>query len=367
MSLLDLKNILCDHKAAIHTDHADRSVFFALKGASFDGHCFVDCAEQQGAVAAVVHKGYTKSHKKLRLIHVEDPRETLYGLAQQKRASIRDVIGITGTCGKTSTKEILFAFLRKSYSVGKTLGNYNTPEGIALSLINEPVCSVFLMEMGVRQNGDMEQLIKLYSPDIGLLTALGPAHLTFFKDQESYEDEKYQLLHAVKKAYSAVTVSIRHCTNIQGLHRDKRVEAYCARYPLVMRNNIMSAVAVAKELGVDVEAMVSTSLPQLPYRFSMKMHEGITIIDDSYNANPLSMLKAFESLPKQKNTIAVLGSMKELGENTARLHEEVYNEAKKIFATIFLVGPEWNRPAFSQEEILELLKQTLSKRRSAFC
>ena len=236
--------------------------------------------------------------------------------------------------------------------VTKTLHNYNTPEGIALSLINQPSKEVFVMEMGVRQPGDMNRLIELYQPDWGVLTTIDHAHLTFFDSHEDYVSQKLLLLKNVTCAYSGASLNTVDLSDI-------RLSSSFEALPHYLYQNAQLAANVAKGLGVCESVIKTVTAPKIPGRFNVIKKKGITLIDDSYNASPLSMKEAINSLPTQNRLIGVLGSMKELGEHSLKFHQEILNLAHKRFDHLFLLGDEWKHNTLELSDIIKSLKALL--------
>lgn len=292
-------------------------LFIALKGERADGHDYIGQALSNGAVGVV------------------DGTEELARAANEYRRTLKaKVIGVTGSAGKTTTKELLRAFLSAAGKVHATEGNYNNHIGLPYTILNCPGDADFLVvEMGTNHPGEIKALCDIAEPDIGVVTNVGSAHLEFFGTREAIAREKGELLRRAKTGFSLkenvfLPGEVEACP--------PRLEAALARVLPGAHNlaNASLAYAVAKGFGVGeeraVEALESFALPGSRWRRTEKW--GATFIDDSYNANPESMkaaIDAFAAMPCRGRRIAVLGDMFELGENAQELHREVFGHAMK--------------------------------------
>ena len=299
-------------------------VFVALKGEKCDGHDFIDAARAAGAVAVV------------------DGLADLQARALQKRRGMKaKVIGVTGSAGKTTTKEFLKTFL----DCPGTAGNFNNHIGLPLTILNAPDDAEFLvLEMGTNHPGEIAALCDIAEPDIGVLVSVGTAHIEFFKTREGIAQEKSELLRRAKD-FSVAPESCREfaCCNLPNTefipsHPLTSSPSHLLSCPLPgehNRMNMMLAYTVARRLGVSAETCAERlkgfQLPGARWRRSEKW--GVTFIDDSYNANPDSMiaaLDAFAALPCDGKHVAVLGDMFELGENALELHKKVFDHAMAL-------------------------------------
>ena len=304
-------------------------VFVALKGEKVDGHDFIDQAKASGAVDVI------------------DGLEALQEAARRKRRGLKaKVIGITGSAGKTTTKELLKAFLSTVGKTHATAGNFNNHIGLPLTILNCPDDADFLVvEMGTNHPGEIETLCRIAEPDAGLITNVGTAHLEFFGSRDGIAKEK-GVLGAYAKEFFVIGEDNVRLDALKALCRGEAVvaptsedwmrEALAGVLPGAHNvSNACIAYAVASRYGVTREqataALEGFSLPGARWRKSEKW--GVTFIDDSYNANPDSMiaaLDAFAATPCDGKRVAVLGDMFELGENALELHRKVFAHAMAL-------------------------------------
>ena len=303
--------------------------FVALKGEKADGHDFIPKALAAGAAEIV------------------DGLEALQAKAKAYRRTLKaKVIGVTGSAGKTTAKELLKAFLAKAGKTYATEGNFNNHIGLPLTILNCPEDADFLVvEMGTNHPGEIAALCAIAEPDAGLITNVGTAHLEFFKTQDGIADEKGVLGAAAKEFFVIGDNNVR-LGRLRGLCRGEAVvadtslgwmrEALAGVLPGEHNvSNACIAYAVAGRFGVTqaqaVAALADFALPGARWRKSEKW--GATFIDDTYNANPDSMvaaLDAFAATPCEGRRIAVLGDMFELGEESLALHRKVFAHAMAL-------------------------------------
>ena len=304
-------------------------LFVALKGEKSDGHDFIPQALEKGAVGIV------------------DGLEELQNLANEYRKTLKaKVIGITGSAGKTTTKELLKAFLAKAGKTHATDGNFNNHIGLPLTILNCPKDADFLVvEMGTNHPGEIAALCRIAEPDAGLITNVGTAHLEFFKTQDGIAAEKGVLGSSAKEFFVIGDNNVR----LDALKAMCRGEAVVADTNQVwMRaaladvlpgdhnvSNACIAFAVAARYGVTPEqakaALADFALPGARWRRTEKW--GVNFIDDTYNANPDSMIAALDALaatPCDGKRVAVLGDMFELGADSLALHRKVFDHAMAL-------------------------------------
>ncbi|HUZ90158.1 MAG TPA: UDP-N-acetylmuramoyl-tripeptide--D-alanyl-D-alanine ligase [Candidatus Acidoferrales bacterium] len=351
-----------------HTDSREvraGGLFFALPGAQGDGHDFLLAAAERGAAAAVVNRPLAVD---LPQIVVADTWRALYDLAGSTLASIAPlVIGITGSSGKTSTKELTAAALEGNFRVRKTVGNLNTETGVPLTLLQlEPGEQALVLEMGMRGAGEIARLARLARPQIGVITNVGSAHAEYFPDGiEGIRAAKSELVEALPPEGLAVLnaddPSFEHLrlrtqarvTSFGFEAGDLRAHGYrptelgCAfevgglqvQLSLAGRHqagNALAALAVARDLGISLgEAAPRLLGVSSQHRLqSLGTAFGWTLIDDSYNANPESMMAAFEvmaELSTDGRRLALLGEMRELGGLARAAHERIGRRAAELF------------------------------------
>ena len=303
--------------------------FVALKGEKVDGHAFIPQALAAGAVEVI------------------DGLEALQAKAQAYRRSLKaKVIGVTGSAGKTTTKELLKAFLSKVGKTHATEGNFNNHIGLPMTILNCPADADFLVvEMGTNHPGEIAALCAIAEPDAGLITNVGTAHLEFFRTQDGIAKEKGVLGAAARDFFVIGDNNVR-LDLLKGLCRGEAVVADTAQDwmraaladVLPGEHNVSNACiafAVASRFGCTreqaVAALADFALPGARWRRVER--DGVTYIDDTYNANPDSMiaaLDAFAALPCAGRHVAVLGDMFELGPNALDLHRKVFAHAMSL-------------------------------------
>ena len=303
--------------------------FVALKGEKSDGHDFIPQAKAAGAVEII------------------DGLEELQCRAHEYRRTLKaKVIGVTGSAGKTTTKELLKAFLSTVGKTHATEGNFNNHIGLPMTILNCPADADFLVvEMGTNHPGEIKALCDIAEPDAGLITNVGTAHLEFFKTQDGIAAEKGVLGAAAKDFFVIGSDNVR-LEALKGMCRGEAVVADTAQDwmraalegVLPGAHNVANACiayALAERFGATREkaaaALLDFALPGARWRKVEKW--GATFIDDTYNANPDSMiaaLDAFAAMPCTGKRIAVLGDMFELGADSAALHRKVFDHAMKL-------------------------------------
>lgn len=301
--------------------------FVALKGEKTDGRAFIPQALERGAVDVI------------------EGLEALQTRAKERRRSLKaKVVGLTGSAGKTTTKELLKTFLS---TVGKTYateGNFNNHIGLPLTILNCPDDADFLvLEMGSNHPGEIAALCDIAAPDAGVITNIGTAHLEFFKSQDGIAEEKGALFAAASEFCVVSAENVRldalraRCGDAECIVVDPRPAWLAAALAPVLPgahnvSNAALAFAVAERLGATregaVAALTDFALPGARWRRVEKW--GALFIDDTYNANPDAMiaaLDAFLATPCDGRRIAVLGDMLELGPDALELHKRVFAHA----------------------------------------
>jgi UDP-N-acetylmuramoyl-tripeptide--D-alanyl-D-alanine ligase len=352
---------------------SEGDLFIAIKGERFDGHEFVPQALLH-ANGALIDSRISHDWGKT-LIGVKDTLKALQDLARyvRLRKGIR-VIGITGSNGKTTTKELTASILSGKFSVLKSEGNLNNHIGLPLSLLNIRDHTVAVLEMGASGPGEIAFLCSIAKPDFGIVTNISPAHIAGFGDLETVRSTKLELLADAKAgvvnaddAFLSEGVGIAGSGNALvrygiGHKADVRADrirpsgsghAFLLRYPdgrsveadlplpgLFNISNALAAAAAAFLMGIEPEAVKEAigSFHGVPLRFEVKEADGIRIICDMYNANPGSMKEALREAAglKKGRMIAVLGDMLELGAYEAQAHRELGKELSLYGADIFI-------------------------------
>ena len=345
-------------------------LFAALPGENFDGHDYIQQAMELGAVAALVCR---KVDTGLSVLKVEDVLVAMGVLAGYWRGQCRArVVGITGSNGKTTVKEMVASVLRQVGSVLATKGNYNNELGLPLTLFQLNKSDDFaILEMGASNPGDIAYLAGIARPQIGLVTNIGPAHLQGFINVEGVARAKGELYAALPQDGTAIInaaepwVDLWLNTNKAGSvsyfngddenHIQTRQEGeqlvvhtpvgeFPLRLPLPGLHNLtnaLSATAICLALDVSLNDIKSglEAVKPVPGRLSLvNARSGWTVIDDTYNANPASLYAALQVLSSQQGEPwLVLGDMKELGVDSRKMHAELGDAArsfgvKRLFA-----------------------------------
>ncbi len=356
-------------------------LFVALKGNNFDGHDFLMDALKTAAGAIVSRQPAERPAGKT-LIHVKNTLEAIQDIARNMRLK-RDVpvVGVTGTNGKTTTKELLATILGKAHRVLKTQGNMNNHIGLPLSIANmRGDETVMVLEMGSNAEGDIRLLCEIARPGIALVTNVGPAHLEGFGSLEMVRKTDLEILEYAKSASanaddlflmdgvrgfggSLTTYGIEKKANVYATHisMEKKGSSFTLcfeggrsigiRLGLSGRFNIYNALAaasVADGLGMDLENIKAglESFSGVPMRMEIKELFGARVLSDVYNANPASMAEALKELTRQKGrrAIAVLGDMLELGGYSEGSHREIVRLASDLRIDVLIaVGPEMEK------------------------
>ncbi|PLV58991.1 UDP-N-acetylmuramoyl-tripeptide--D-alanyl-D-alanine ligase [Thermotoga sp. KOL6] len=349
-------------------------VFVAVKGKKFDGHDFISEAIENGAYAVISEKPIRSD----RVILVDNVVETLAELAQEKLDQYpnKTIVGITGSNGKTTTKEFLFHLLKEKRKVFKTPGNMNTEYGVPLAILNEYNGEeVLILEMAANKKGDIAHLCKIAPPDVPVLLNVGSAHLEFFGNRENIMETKLEIVryskedavavtlfddHELKERVSSYRKALFFGTNGGDVilkdwwyHEKSTIaeyEAFDSLFTIKLPGywnrgqllNLAASLCVLELLNDDVSILDLTTLKPVTGRFNVREIQGIWIIDDTYNASLESFQIAIESLLKfSGNKFAVVGSMKELGEKSKELHEELGKLLDHLNGVyVFLTEPE---------------------------
>ncbi len=349
-------------------DASAKNFFVAFKGEKFDGHDFVSEALNSGAKFSLVSKSVSGPH-----VLVSDVGQALIDLARFVRTQLPNmkVIGITGSQGKTTTKEFLYSILQNEGITVATAGNFNTDIGVPLTLLRSTEATKFcILEMGARHVGDIAKLTELANPNVGVVLVVGTAHLGEFGSVEAIAKTKSELIKALSPKMTAVLGTYDQFTPKMAdsldlntvlfgdgqIVRAADIELHggFAHFDLVTpagRNsvalqvigehqipNALAAAAAAFSLGVKNESIaigLTTALLSSKWRMQIETINGIHIIHDYYNANPESMKAALKTLVMLSQesggaSWAILGKMHELGSKESSGHLEVAEFASQL-------------------------------------
>jgi UDP-N-acetylmuramoyl-tripeptide--D-alanyl-D-alanine ligase len=359
------KNV--SHVSIDSRDIKKSSLFIAIKGERLDGHNFIDQAVKNGASAIIIDQKYLKRIKdyEITVITVKDTTKALGDLARIWRKNLKaKVIGITGSAGKTTTKEILSALLAEKFRVNKTIANHNNHIGVPLTILgtNEKH-NVLVAELGTNHFGEIPYTASILRPDYALITNIGDSHLEFLQNRKGVLKEKSALLSEgiknkgkvfinnddllLKSYCKQIKSKITYAVNTKADYKCKILgfdQKACPTIEIKSKNNFirtnlpisgeanvynyLSAYAIATELGVGRAKILNATkkLRAFDKRLEVKNYKKTTLINDSYNANPDSMrssLNILATIKNRKRKIAVLGDMFELGKESIAKHKEL--------------------------------------------
>ncbi|HJQ67580.1 MAG TPA: UDP-N-acetylmuramoyl-tripeptide--D-alanyl-D-alanine ligase [Blastocatellia bacterium] len=389
-------------------------LFFAIRGENYDGHRFVAEAIKKGAFAAVVSDEFAAANTTMaaNLVGVAD---TLAALQQLASAVLRNwpgrAVGITGSMGKTTTKEMTAAALARGGSVTKTTGNLNNAYGLPLSVLKMETdgarASDFdfaVFEMGMNHKGEISELTRIAPPDLGLVTIVAPVHLEFFPSVDAIAEAKAEMVGGIKPGGVAVlNADDERVARMRELRtdidyrlfgmsnaadvtaRNIRAEGLNgtsfllvtprgeveARLRLAGRHNVYNALAAAAvadfyEVPLDriAEALFESSSPRMRGEV-VRFKEGFTLIDDSYNSNPRALVEMMTTICANEDCqrrVVVAGEMLELGATGTALHREAGESAAELGVDL-IVGVR----GLGREIVEGARARGMSERAAVFC
>jgi UDP-N-acetylmuramoyl-tripeptide--D-alanyl-D-alanine ligase len=382
MSIEEIYQLFCRFPA-ISTDTRKPvrdSIFFALRGDKFDGNAFVLSALQNGAAYAVSDDNTIPGDP--HIILVDNTLTTLQQLAAFHRSNLKSVvIAITGSNGKTTTKELITKVLSSRFLVYSTEANLNNHIGVPLTVLKIKGSDQFgIVEIGANHAGEIAALCRIARPDFGLITNIGRAHLEGFGSVEGVKKAKKELYEYLKEAHGKVFVNcgnpvlmemlsgfpgeIIKYGNCEGTvlggiaikadpflslsispagQQDKRVTVKTRIPGNFNTENILAALGVGYYFGIDLKEMINNVMKYVPgnLRAQIMKTNRNTLFVDAYNANPTSMQAAISNFMNSpgKNKILIIGEMAELGDATEPEHRNLLSELAELDAErIFLVG-----------------------------
>jgi UDP-N-acetylmuramoyl-tripeptide--D-alanyl-D-alanine ligase len=358
-------------------DAGPGTLFVGLEGAKVDGGRFAAQALAQGAWGTLttgVHANDARCAPPGALLATEDPLRSLQALATAWRGELKaHVIGVTGSTGKTSTKDLLMAVLTPHRRTVASRANFNTEIGLPLEILSAPAeTEVLVLEMGMRGAGQIAELAVIAEPDVGVIVSVGPVHLELLGTVEAIAAAKAELIDALPSHGTAVipagepllephlrddiqTLRFGDGGEVKLVRSDERrveieiagttIELEVSFTQAHLRRNLLAAVAAASAIGVTPSGSVNATFS--PGRGQRtRLANEITLIDDCYNANPMSMRAALDDLAHGVNgssagrRVAVLGDMLELGADERRFHEEIGAYATAVQVDLLItVGP----------------------------
>ena len=350
---------------------ASGDLFFSVKGDTFDGHDFIRQVMDRNAAGIVASQAVDYRGN---VFYVPDTLEALQKLAHYARRTwAKPVIAVTGSAGKTSTKDIIAALLSVRLRVGKTTGNLNNHLGLPLSLLRIPDnAEVAVVEMGMNHSGEIKQLCQIAAPDIGVVTNVGYAHVENFSSIEGVAAAKRELIESLPATGTAVlnaddarvfNFSLGHGgqTITYGVSTVADIRASDVRFTPVGSSfkvgvvefqsslsgqhnvsNILAGIAVAQLFGIEPASLTDAVAALVPGKMRGERHEwnGVTVLNDSYNSNPEAARHMLDVLATESASrrIAVLGEMRELGAMSRQLHHELGTYAVQSGKLDILIG-----------------------------
>ena len=361
----------------------DGSLFIALKGESFNGNAFAEKALNSGCAYAIVDEAAYAGEGDRRYILVDDCLQTMQQLANYHRRQLGTrIIGITGTNGKTTTKELISSVLCKGQNVLYTLGNLNNHIGVPTTLLRlKPEHDLAVIEMGASHQGEIKFLCGIAEPDYGIITNVGKAHLEGFGSFEGVIKTKGELYDFLRPK-SDSTVFIHHdnpyLMNIAGglnlisygteddLYINGRItdnspyltfewkagkdgDIHQVRTQLIGEYNFpnaLAAITIGRFFGIEAQKIDEALAEYTPQnnRSQLKKTEDNTLIIDAYNANPTSMMAALQNFRNMTvpHKMLLLGDMRELGTESAAEHQKIVDYIKESgFEKVWLVGEQF--------------------------
>ena len=348
----------------------DGSLFVAIKGERTDGHNYIVSSYDSGAICALSEQAVDYDEP---YILVESTTQAIKDIAEAYRAKFPniEVVGITGSVGKTSTKEMIAAVLGKKYIVHKTQGNFNNELGVPLTLLSmEDDTEVAVVEMGINHFGEMTRLSKMVRPTVCVLTNIGTCHLENLIDRDGVlkaktemfkykaedsdiivngDDDKLQTIENVTYRFGLGSGNDFYaediCPNGNSVsftmcHGDEKYKAEIPALGTHMVSNALAAAAVGTALNMEPDEIIEgfKDYTAVGGRARLVETQHLKVIDDCYNANPNSVKAALDTLRTMKanRRVAILGDMKELGANEIELHREVGQYAEKCGIDILI-------------------------------
>ena len=357
-------------------------LFIPLVGDNFNGHKFLDVAIKNGAIATLWNEDEPLPNVDFPIILVKDTLTGLQTLAKSYRGELdTKVVGITGSNGKTSTKDILASLLKTQYKTHKTLGNFNNHIGLPLTILNmDEDTEMAVIEIGISEFGEASLLTSIAKPNVALITNIGEAHLEGLKNRENIAKAKMEILEGLEpnglflypgdeQVLKEMVTSFSKDFDIKSFGFEKlndfqsetnfvnetgvsfffnHVNSPTFFLPMLGKHqisNATAAIAIARHLGVTFENIHKglLNVEATGMRNELVEGSGFTILNDSYKSNPSSVLAALDTLYFMKNynqKIVVLGDMQGLGNDEIKMHEDIGSRLDpKQVDCLFTIGP----------------------------
>ncbi|MCT2538061.1 UDP-N-acetylmuramoyl-tripeptide--D-alanyl-D-alanine ligase [Aquibacillus koreensis] len=370
----------------------DKSLFIPLKGENFDGHDFIKDAFNNGAVATIWER-----NKELPaflptdfpVYYVEDSLQALQALAHEYRKVVNPiVIGVTGSNGKTTTKDLIGTVMQTTYKTFRTKGNFNNHIGLPLTILSmEADTEVLVLEMGMNHFGEIELLSNIAKPDYAVITNIGESHIEYLGSRQGIAQAKLEIMAGLKKGGllfidgdEPLLDNLHDKENIKTIgfkdgndHVIKDFDMTVSsslftlndtpfRLQMLGKHNVKNAsmaIEIAIRLQVPIEkikrSLVNLELTGMRFEIIQGIN-GVTIINDAYNASPTSMKASIEIVKQMQSyqrKVLILGDMFEMGEHSKRLHRTVAEAITDEVDYVFTIGQD------SKEITDELAKQQL--------
>jgi UDP-N-acetylmuramoyl-tripeptide--D-alanyl-D-alanine ligase len=392
-------------KEAFHVSSDSRNIkpgtlFVAIVGENFNGHDFVKEAVNKGAGAVVIENRFLDRFDNINttIITVEDTTKAFGGLASIWRSKLKaKVVAVTGSNGKTSTKDMLASILSEKYRVSKSAANNNNHIGVPLTILNtDDKCEVLILEQGTNHFGEIGYSAKISRPDYALMTNIGDSHLEFLVDREGVYKEKSALFSETVKHKGVCfinnddTIIKKHSSRMKnkvsfgftgkpdvkgeilGYTSDgrpiidvafgnKEVAVELPLYGTSNAKNFLAVCTVAFKLGLTEDQIIAgvEKLKDTKGRMQAEKFDGFILFNDTYNSNPASVeagIDVLENISNFTKKLLVLGDMLELGKKTVQLHKNLYKAIpnKKEY-TVLTIGP-------LMEHLSENLKKNVARR-----
>jgi len=354
------------------------ALYIPIIGEVFDGHTFINNAYEKGAIATFSSNRKNNYPQDLIVIYVEDTLKALQDLAHYKRINQQvKVVGITGSVGKTSTKDMIASVVSTKYKTLKTIGNYNNDIGLPLTILRLHKEEVMVLEMGMNALNEIALLSQIARPDIAVITNIGSSHIGNLGSRENILKAKLEIIDGINQdgqlivngdndllrkyyqekpqtSYQVICYGYQNSNEIMATNLDIQETRSSFDYKQTrftvnvagahFVSNALASIAVGEALNIaleDIKKGIETFELTKNRSDILELNKGITIIDGTYNANADSMKASLDVLSnyKDRRKIAVLADMLELGEYTVSLHEEVGKHAlKKDIDMLIAIG-----------------------------